>query len=217
MIDWGEPFLAAIRAEPDEDAPRLVYCDWLEEQGDPVRAARAEFIRWQLAAPVEIIPFGAPCGYTLAVPRETEFAQMPMIDRQVELYRRYVRAWNGPIHYRLHQGPLKKLVDSRRGWIRRWSYRRGFVSTVWAQIDAVETNADELFTIGPVERLNLLSRNELSSTVETVLTRLTRYRLRTVDIAGVNVIPGQHNRLSRIKARQYPWTLVTADHQSAGR
>ncbi len=38
-----EPFLATILDAPLEDAPRLVYADWLEEQGDP----RAEFIRVQ--------------------------------------------------------------------------------------------------------------------------------------------------------------------------
>src|SRR5687767_2099915 len=36
--------LAAIRAAPDDDAPRLVYADWLDENGQP---ARAEFIRVQ--------------------------------------------------------------------------------------------------------------------------------------------------------------------------
>jgi uncharacterized protein (TIGR02996 family) len=36
--------LAAILEAPDDDAPRLVYADWLEEQGD---ADRAEFIRLQ--------------------------------------------------------------------------------------------------------------------------------------------------------------------------
>ncbi|HVK11359.1 MAG TPA: TIGR02996 domain-containing protein [Gemmataceae bacterium] len=38
------PFLATIRAAPDDDAPRLVYADWLDEHGD---GARAEFIRVQ--------------------------------------------------------------------------------------------------------------------------------------------------------------------------
>jgi uncharacterized protein (TIGR02996 family) len=37
-------FLAAIRADTEDDAPRLVFADWLEENGDPVRA---EFIRVQ--------------------------------------------------------------------------------------------------------------------------------------------------------------------------
>jgi len=36
--------LAAIRAAPDDDAPRLVYADWLEEHGQP---EWAEFIRVQ--------------------------------------------------------------------------------------------------------------------------------------------------------------------------
>src|SRR5262249_49189412 len=38
-------FLEAILARPDDDAPRLVFADWLEEQGD---ADRAEFIRVQI-------------------------------------------------------------------------------------------------------------------------------------------------------------------------
>jgi uncharacterized protein (TIGR02996 family) len=37
-------FLAAIAASPDDDLPRLVYADWLDENGD---ADRAEFIRIQ--------------------------------------------------------------------------------------------------------------------------------------------------------------------------
>ena len=37
-------FLAAVTANPDDDLPRLVYADWLEENGE---AARAEFIRIQ--------------------------------------------------------------------------------------------------------------------------------------------------------------------------
>jgi uncharacterized protein (TIGR02996 family) len=40
-------FLADILAHPDEDAPRLIYADWLSEQDDPECRARAEFIRVQ--------------------------------------------------------------------------------------------------------------------------------------------------------------------------
>jgi uncharacterized protein (TIGR02996 family) len=39
-------FLKSIQAYPDDDAPRLVYADWLEEQGE---TQRAEFIRLQIA------------------------------------------------------------------------------------------------------------------------------------------------------------------------
>ena len=39
-----EAFLEALREHPEDDAPRLIYADWLDEHGDP---ARAEFIRLQ--------------------------------------------------------------------------------------------------------------------------------------------------------------------------
>ena len=38
-----DAFLAAIIESPDDDGPRLVYADWLEENGHP---ERAEFLRW---------------------------------------------------------------------------------------------------------------------------------------------------------------------------
>jgi uncharacterized protein (TIGR02996 family) len=38
-------FQAAIEAAPDDDAPKLIYADWLEEQGD----SRGEYIRLCLA------------------------------------------------------------------------------------------------------------------------------------------------------------------------
>ena len=41
----GDALLRAILDSPDDDAPRLVYADWLEEHGDP---ARATFIRAQI-------------------------------------------------------------------------------------------------------------------------------------------------------------------------
>jgi uncharacterized protein (TIGR02996 family) len=41
----AEALLGAILAAPDDDAPRLVFADWLEEHGDPARAA---FIRAQV-------------------------------------------------------------------------------------------------------------------------------------------------------------------------
>jgi uncharacterized protein (TIGR02996 family) len=37
--------LAAIKESPADDAPRLVYADWLEEHGEP----RGEFLRLQCA------------------------------------------------------------------------------------------------------------------------------------------------------------------------
>ena len=45
-MDERQAIFAAILAEPDEDLPRLIYADWLDEHDMPVRA---EFIRVQVA------------------------------------------------------------------------------------------------------------------------------------------------------------------------
>ena len=39
-----KPFLDEIRADPHDDAARLIYADWLEERGDP----RAEYLRLEV-------------------------------------------------------------------------------------------------------------------------------------------------------------------------
>jgi uncharacterized protein (TIGR02996 family) len=48
-LNTREALLQAIIADPDDDAPRLVYADHLDETGDPAEAARAELIRFQIA------------------------------------------------------------------------------------------------------------------------------------------------------------------------
>ena len=59
-----DALLAAILANPDDDLPRLVYADWLEENGDALLGAerssageRAAFIRAQVEA-ARAEPFG---------------------------------------------------------------------------------------------------------------------------------------------------------------
>ena len=42
----GDALLSAIHAAPEDDAPRLVFADWLDETGD---SERAEFMRIQVA------------------------------------------------------------------------------------------------------------------------------------------------------------------------
>jgi uncharacterized protein (TIGR02996 family) len=54
--------LAAVAAAPDDDLPRLVYADWLDENGQP---ERAEFVRAQvrLAATDPWEPFAVLCRH----------------------------------------------------------------------------------------------------------------------------------------------------------
>jgi uncharacterized protein (TIGR02996 family) len=46
MSDQGEALRQAVADAPEDDTPRLVYADWLDDHGD---SARAEFIRVQIA------------------------------------------------------------------------------------------------------------------------------------------------------------------------
>jgi uncharacterized protein (TIGR02996 family) len=85
-----EAFLRAIRDEPDSDTPRLVYSDWLEEQGD---AARAEFIRVQCR--LERLHPGDP--------------QRPVLEeREDELLARHEADWLSPLPESLFEWTFKR-------------------------------------------------------------------------------------------------------------
>src|SRR5215469_3647811 len=41
-------FFRDIKEHPDDDTPRLIFADWLQEHGDAAAAARGEFLRLQV-------------------------------------------------------------------------------------------------------------------------------------------------------------------------
>jgi uncharacterized protein (TIGR02996 family) len=73
-------FLAAAKERPDDHVPRLVLADWLEERGDPVLTAHAEFLRLQCQGP-----------FTLRGRA-----------RQAELLGDFADAWLGPLRPLVH-------------------------------------------------------------------------------------------------------------------
>ncbi len=77
-VSAADPFLRAVLAHPDDDQPRLVYADWLDEQGDP----RGEFIRLQ----VELARHGP------AHPRHKGWMR-----RAAELFLQHGREWGRPL------------------------------------------------------------------------------------------------------------------------
>jgi uncharacterized protein (TIGR02996 family) len=72
-------FLRAIVAAPDDDTPRLVFADWLDEHGD---ADRAAFIRVQCQ--LARLPADDP-------------NRQPLLDRQRQLLERHERAWRAEL------------------------------------------------------------------------------------------------------------------------
>lgn len=74
-----EAFIQAIREAPHDDAPRLIYADWLEEHG---QADRADFIRVQCR---------------LAPTPDTSAERPALMERAEELLRRHWEEWVGPL------------------------------------------------------------------------------------------------------------------------
>jgi uncharacterized protein (TIGR02996 family) len=89
-------FLQHILAHPDDDAPRLIYADWLEERGDP----RGEFIRVQCE-------LAAMHRYD---PRRTDLE-----DRDNTLLKKHARRWAEPLLRYV------KRLEFRRGFVERIS------------------------------------------------------------------------------------------------
>jgi uncharacterized protein (TIGR02996 family) len=91
-MSTAEAFLRDIRERPEDDTPRLVFADWLEDNGDP---RRAEFIRLQCRL--------AALGEDAVAPE--------LLDRQWELLAVYQPRWQ----------PEERLRDCtfRRGFLAR--------------------------------------------------------------------------------------------------
>src|SRR5688500_1981869 len=72
----GQALLDAVCETPDDDTPRLVYADWLEENGE---ADRAEFIRGQ----IELLRLGPD-----------DRARLPALAaRTQELEKKHLKTW----------------------------------------------------------------------------------------------------------------------------
>src|SRR5262245_34838074 len=80
--------LQTARESPGDVAPRLVVADWLEEHGDEVDRARAEFVRLQCRQEEE------EAGYTPVSNR-----------RELELHKQYYREWVGSVATLCRWGP----------------------------------------------------------------------------------------------------------------
>jgi uncharacterized protein (TIGR02996 family) len=96
----ADAFLQEILANPDDAAPRLIFADWLEEQGDAGSVARAELIRVQ-------------CALTNKKPSPQQRPQL--IARQDQILEQYGHEWARPIRrlvhsWEFHRGFIDEIV-----------------------------------------------------------------------------------------------------------
>jgi uncharacterized protein (TIGR02996 family) len=104
LMNPEDAFLQAILDAADDDAPRLVYADWLEEHGQPDRAA---FIRVQCE--LARLPEGDP--------------RRPVLEARERALLAHQDQWLGPLN-----SPLLHW-QFRRGFVEGFSHAGLFKST----------------------------------------------------------------------------------------
>jgi uncharacterized protein (TIGR02996 family) len=125
MIDADADFLRAIIDKPADDAPRLVYADWLDETG---RSGWAEFIRVQCELAAQRDPAKRPAA-SEANDRRQDWLERR--ERELLLYER-CKGWlpEGFTVGNDHFGPWGTNT-------REAVFRRGFVAEVRAPLAAL--------------------------------------------------------------------------------
>ena len=134
----GEALLRAVLANPEEDTPRLVYADWLEENGD---APRARFIRWQIEC------------------ESRRSFQHPF--PPVSFRKWFAPWWRGKTCWRRlawDDRPslvLMRVRSESDPWVDQMIVRRGFVEEVRIPLVMYELFAAEVFQRSPITRVKL--------------------------------------------------------------
>lgn len=138
MSDSGEALLRQIRADPDDDAPRIVYADWLlEHSTDPVDHAKADLIHTQ-------------CALERAHPSEIPTLQA----RARDILKKHKRGWVAAL--------------TRAGIRGNWRFRRGFLDAGTLSAARFVTVAQQLFELAPMLRAMVFpeASNELVALAE---------------------------------------------------
>jgi uncharacterized protein (TIGR02996 family) len=154
-VTHDEAFLQAMVEDPDDDTPRLVYADWLDENGQP---ERAEFIRIQCE-------LAARSGPGTLLRRHLDWRRS--IRREADTgFLRNLRAALEPEEQDTRSQALEQraaaLLDAhgeswRAGLPFPVEFRRGFVETVEVDVGGYLKHAATLERLAPAQAIRLTS------------------------------------------------------------
>jgi uncharacterized protein (TIGR02996 family) len=144
-------FLQAILDDPDDDSPRLVYADWLEEHGGAAQQARAEFIRLQCALADDCEPpWHRPFSH-----REAALQTLADLTREADV-RRQKLARRRDLLQRDHRD---RWLAGEPKWLQA-VFRRGFVEHVGISVWDFFESAEALFDRHPIRGVELTGPTE---------------------------------------------------------
>ena len=144
----GASLLRAILLHPKEDTPRLMYADYLDEQGD---AARAEFIRVQCElARLPKPPAPESPARAIWSAMECGLRYIALDSRAWDLWQANYKAWEG--------------VPGMANHITRSCIRRGFIEELWPRAEYFLANAASIFAAHPVTSVRLTDREPYQGT-----------------------------------------------------
>jgi uncharacterized protein (TIGR02996 family) len=123
-------FWQAIQETPEDDAPRLIYADWLDDQGDPALSARAEFIRVQ-------------CELTRLTDPTSE-RRRQLQERERVLWNEFAKKWCAPL----------------KPFSRKFDFVRGFPDQVLVQGATFLKHAEQVLAVAPVFSIRLRNSKE---------------------------------------------------------
>jgi uncharacterized protein (TIGR02996 family) len=145
--------IAAVLANPDDDLPRLIFADWLDEHGEPDRGefirVQVELSKWQAEHPDcfdEPLPACSRCRRILA-----------LRSRERELFR---GEWDEEL------GAFASTENPATVW------RRGFVASVALPAADAVAHLDAVLAAHPVTAVTLTTRPEVEYTASAYMMRL---------------------------------------------
>jgi len=158
-----EAFLAAILASPQDDTPRLVYADWLDDQTEKGNDPRAEFIRVQCER-ARIDTEQTPTRYAeqWAIDNNLRIAAPACADfwGRVAFLRRRERELLSEFGFRwLH--PFAEILSAAGTFtgnlvdVLLRHFRRGFVESVTLSAEVWLQYADALAQAAPIREVTL--------------------------------------------------------------
>jgi uncharacterized protein (TIGR02996 family) len=157
-VDEQIALIRTIAANPEDDTPRLIYADWLDESGSELNRERAEFIRLHV-----------------------HMATLPLDSEE----RQQIRSQSLPEMLPLIQAWWKELPvipNLTWGW-----FERGFVEHVIGFFRTLREHHETIFDTAPVVSVNLtyFAQAEFEEMIESPwMERITRLEFQNADGRG---------------------------------